>query len=639
MGVDVQSEPIEVVGCGDMSGDVFGNGMLLSKAIKLVAAFDHRHIFIDPDPDPKVSFTERQRLFALPRSSWEDYDDKLISRGGGVFRRDAKSVTLSKTAQKALGLSEATHEPDAVISAILKAQVDLIWFGGIGTYIKAERENNVQVGDPANDAVRVDAGDVRAKVIGEGANLGVTQAGRIEFALDGGRINTDFIDNSAGVDCSDNEVNIKIALAAAQRAGKLSEPKRNALLETMTDEVAELVLEDNRMQALALSIAEIGGSRAAEAQLRLIEKLEEGGNLDRRTEGLADDETLGRRASDGLGLTRPELAVLLSSTKLALQDSIEKSPLSQGETLEPLLLSAFPEPMQTKYREEILSHRLRRELVATKLANRIVNRMGLVHPFELAEEEGATLDQVAAAFVVASQLFDMEALWADIDTADMPEAARLQLFDQAARGLRIQMADLIGAGVGSGDFGTVLEELSPGVQRLSEETDNLLAEETRQQSGKLIGEMAAIGAPAPLAARVAHLFEMDGSVGLAKLSRDQEIETCSLTRAFTELGAALGLDWAQATSAMMDPSDVWERLLVAGLARDFQQMRIDFLRRLSRRKGAKDDMPAMIEKWTGENEVAVRQFRTMVNRAHAQNPVAPAALAQIASMARNLLGR
>ena len=639
MGVDVQSEPIEVVGCGDMSGDVFGNGMLLSKAIKLVAAFDHRHIFIDPDPDPKASFTERQRLFALPRSSWEDYDDKLISRGGGVFRRDAKSVTLSKTAQKALGLSEATHEPDAVISAILKAQVDLIWFGGIGTYIKAERENNVQVGDPANDAVRVDAGDVRAKVIGEGANLGVTQAGRIEFALDGGRINTDFIDNSAGVDCSDNEVNIKIALAAAQRAGKLSEPKRNALLETMTDEVAELVLEDNRMQALALSIAEIGGSRAAEAQLRLIEKLEEGGNLDRRTEGLADDETLGRRASDGLGLTRPELAVLLSSTKLALQDSIEKSPLSQDETLEPLLLSAFPEPMQTKYREEILSHRLRRELVATKLANRIVNRMGLVHPFELAEEEGATLDQVAAAFMVASRLFDMEALWAEIDTAEMPEAARLQLFDQAARGLRIQMADLIGAGVGSGDFGTVLEELSPGVQRLSEETDNLLAEETRQQSGKLIGEMAAIGAPAPLAARVAHLFEMDGSVGLAKLSRDQEIETCSLTRAFTELGAALGLDWAQATSAMMDPSDVWERLLVAGLARDFQQMRIDFLRRLSRRKGAKDDMPAMIEKWTGENEVAVRQFRTMVNRAHAQNPVAPAALAQIASMARNLLGR
>jgi glutamate dehydrogenase len=644
MGVDVQSESIEVVGCGDMSGDVFGNGMLLSQAIKLVAAFDHRHIFIDPDPDPKASFKERQRLFDLPRSSWEDYDAKLISRGGGVFRRDAKTITLSKTAQKTLGLKEATHEPDAVISAILKAQVDLIWFGGIGTYIKAERENNVQVGDPANDAVRVDAGEVRAKVIGEGANLGVTQAGRIEFALTGnegagGRINTDFIDNSAGVDCSDNEVNIKIALAAARRAGKLSEAKRNALLEQMTDEVAELVLEDNRMQALALSIAETGGSRAAEAQLRLIEKLEEGGNLDRRTEGLADDETLGRRASEGLGLTRPELAVLLSSTKLVLQDAIEKSPLSHDEALEPMLLAAFPEPMQKKYREEILGHRLRRELVATKLANRIVNRMGMVHPFELAEEEGATLDQVAAAFVVATRLFDMETLWSEIDAAEMPESARLRLFDQAARGLRIQMADLIGAGVGSGDFGAVLDELSPGVHRLSEETENLLAEETRQQSDKLINDMAAIGAPAPLAARVAHLFEMDGAVGLAKLARDQEIETCSLTRAFTELGAALGLDWAQATAAMMNPSDVWERLLVAGLARDFQQMRIDFLRRLSRRKGAKDDMPAMIEKWTGENQVAVRQFRTMVNRAHAQTPVAPAALAQIASMARNLLGR
>jgi len=639
MDIDVQTDPIEVVGCGDMSGDVFGNGMLLSKTIKLVAAFDHRHIFVDPVPDPAASWKERKRLFDLTRSSWEDYDKDLISRGGGVFPRDAKSLKLSKAAQKALGIDQKEIEPEALISAILKAPVDLIWFGGIGTYLKATHENNVQVGDPANDPIRVDANDVRARVIGEGANLGVTQAARIEFSLNGGRINTDFIDNSAGVDCSDNEVNIKIALAAARRAGRISEAKRNALLEDMTEEVAELVLEDNRLQALALSVAEIGGARSAEAHLRLIETLEESGKLDRKTEGLADHDVLGRRASEGMGLTRPELAVLLSSTKLALQDAIETGPLSENAALEPMLLEAFPTPMRERYKPQILTHRLRRELIATKLANRIVNRIGLVHPFELAEEEGVTLDQVAGAFVVAERLFELDSLWAAIDAAEMPERARLLLFDRTAKGMRMQMADLLTAGVGIADPAESLEAFGPGVRKLSGATASLLAEESRQQSVRLTDELSDAGAPEDLAARVAHLFELDGAVGLAKLAREHEIDPWDLTKAFTGLGASLGLDWAQATSAMMNPSDVWERLLVAGLARDFQQMRLDFLRRLSRRKGAKDDMPAMVEKWAAENAVAVRQFRTMVGRAQAQTPVAPAALAQVASMARNLLCR
>ncbi|GMM91943.1 NAD-glutamate dehydrogenase [Qipengyuania sp. MTN3-11] len=639
MGVDVQSEPVEVVGCGDMSGDVFGNGMLLSKAIKLVAAFDHRHIFIDPDPDPAASWAERQRMFDLPRSSWEDYDRSLISKGGGIFARDAKSIKLSKQARKALAIEDSEIEPEALISAILKAPADLIWFGGIGTYIKAGNENNAQVGDPANDTLRVDASEIRAKVIGEGANLGVTQAGRIEFALGGGRINTDFIDNSAGVDCSDNEVNIKIALAAARRAGRLSEAKRNALLKDMTDEVARLVLEDNRLQALALSIAELGGPKVADAQLRLIETLEDNGNLDRRTEGLADHETLGRRIGDGRGLTRPELAVLLSSTKLLLQDAIENGPLSASEALEPLLIEAFPEPMRKPYRAQILHHRLRRQLVATKLANRIVNRIGLVHPFELAEEEGATLEQVATAFVLAVQLYDMEALWADIDGAAMPEHARLTLFDHAAKGLRIQMADLLCAGVDPADPQASLEALGQGVERLSTASQDLLENESRLSSSRLQSEFAEAGAPEALAARVAHLFEMDGAVGLAKLARQTDIDVFDLTGAFTALGAELGLDWAQAISALMSPSDVWERLLVGGLARDFQQMRFDFLRRLARRKGAKEDMPAMVGKWVSENAAGVRNFRTMIGRAQAQSPVAPAMLAQVASMARNLLGK
>ncbi|WP_408609198.1 NAD-glutamate dehydrogenase [Allopontixanthobacter confluentis] len=639
MGVDVQTDPIKVVGCGDMSGDVFGNGMLLSKAIKLVAAFDHRHIFIDPDPDAAASWKERDRMFNLPRSSWEDYNSSLISKGGGVFSRSLKKIPLSVQARRVLGIDAKEMEPEALISAILAAPADLLWFGGIGTYIKASAENNIAVGDPANDGLRIDADTVRAKVIGEGANLGITQAGRIEFALAGGRSNTDFIDNSAGVDCSDNEVNIKIALAAAKRGGKLSEAKRVTLLESMTDDVAAIVLEDNRLQALALSIAETGGAKSTAAQMRLIEALEDRGDLDRRTEGLADGEALARRAADGIGLTRPELAVLLSSTKLVLQDAIERSNLPDDPSMEAPLLEYFPAPMRTKFKSQILGHRLRREIVATQLANRIVNRLGLVHPFELAEEEGVELAQVAGAFVAAERLFDIGALWAQLDSVKMPEAARLMLFDRTASAMRGQMADLLRTGASTAPPSRIIGELAKGVQELSVAKDSLLAAEARQQSAKLRAGFAQAGAPEKIAAEVAHLFDIDGSVGLARLSLDAGISAQKLTSAFTDLGGRLGLDWAQGTAALMEPSDVWERLLVAGLARDFQQMRLDFLRRLSRRKDAKTDPAGAVTNWADDNAAAIRQFRAMISRAQARTPVAPAMLAQIASQARNILGR
>ena len=639
MGIDVQNESIEVVGCGDMSGDVFGNGMLLSKAIKLVAAFDHRHIFLDPDPDPAASWKERQRLFALPRSSWEDYDRSLISKGGGVFPRDTKSIKLSKVMQAKLGIDQSAIEPEALISAILKAPVDLIWFGGIGTYIKASQENNVQVGDPANDALRVDAADVKAKVIGEGANLGITQAARIEFSLHGGRCNTDFIDNSAGVDCSDNEVNIKIALAAAKRSGKLSEPKRVALLESMTDEVAEIVLEDNRLQALALSIAEQGGAGAVPPQLRLIEALEDRGALDRQTEGLASSEALGRRTSEGMGLTRPELAVLLSSTKLVLQEAIEQSSLPDDPSVADLLLDYFPSAMRKKFKAQIEGHQLRREIIATALANRFVNRMGFVHPFELSEEEGVGLADVTAAFIVADRLFGASELWAELETAAMPEDVRIYLFRHMAGALRSQMADLIRVGASTIPPGELITSLQDRVKRLMTGSEELLTDASIRQSNKLRAEFVDMGAPDKLAARVTHLYDLDGAVGLASLSRSAEIDVRELTAAFTDLGERIGLDWAQSTSAMMNPSDVWERLLVAGLSRDFQQMRLEFLRRLSRRKDAKKDPVGTVAIWAEEHAAAIRQFRTMVGRAQAQGEVAPATLAQVASMARNLLAR
>ncbi|QIG54116.1 NAD-glutamate dehydrogenase [Altererythrobacter sp. BO-6] len=636
MGVDVQSEPVRVVGCGDMSGDVFGNGMLLSKAIKLVAAFDHRHIFIDPDPDPAKSWKERQRLYDLPQSSWEDYKSDLISKGGGVFPRSAKSIKLSKQARDALGIVASEVDPDTLINAILKSPVDLIWFGGIGTYIKAESENNVQVGDPANDALRVDAGDVRAKVIGEGANLGVTQAGRIAFALNGGRINTDFIDNSAGVDCSDNEVNIKIALAAAQQSGSLPEKKRNKLLEDMTDEVAGIVLEDNRLQALALSIAQMDGAQKTASHARLIEKLEEMGALDRKTEGLADSETYSRRAGEGKGLTRPELAVLLSSAKLVLQDAIEQSELVKDKALEPYLIGAFPQAVQDGYRKQILGHRLRDELIATKLANRIINRLGLIHPFELAEEEGVGLAQIGAAFVAVEDLLGMRQIWQDLETADMPETARLTLLERAAAAMSSHIADLIrygGAGLSPSE---AIKSLGKGIAQLEAASDGLLSDAVRQRSKQLSDHFVNQGAPRALAGKVAHLFDTDGSIGLAGLARDSGIGAKPLTEAFITLGARLGLDWAQQTAEDMAPSDPWERLLVNGLARDFQHMRLDFLRRNCK---GKPGPQTAVESWLDQRADAVTQFRRMIDRAQMQSPVAPAVLAQVAIQARNLLDR
>ena len=639
MGIDVQKEPVRVVGCGDMSGDVFGNGMLLSKAIKLVAAFDHRHIFLDPNPDSATSWKERKRLFGLPRSSWADYDEKLLSEGGGVYSRTIKRITISKEAAAALGTGQREFDPDALVNAILKATVDLLWFGGIGTYVRASSETDAQVGDPANDALRVSGEEVRAKVIGEGANLGVTQAGRIEFALKGGRINTDFIDNSAGVDCSDNEVNIKIALNAAQRAGRLSETRRNALLVDMTGSVAELVLEDNRLQALALSIAQTGGAKAVASQTRLIETLEDLGQLDRKTEGLASSDALARRAMDGKGLTRPELAVLLSSTKLVLQEAMEASDLAQDEALEPLLLGDFPIEMRGPFKGRILHHRLRNQLIATVVANKIVNRMGMVRPFELAEEEGATLAQVCSAFVSATALLGLDEVWQALDTTKMPETARIALFQQAALALRSHMADLLRAGGAMVRPSAAIAEFDAGVAELDAHVNELLQDETRDHAHRIMLELTEMGAPERIARRVARLFEMDGAIGLAGLARKSGLAPTMLARAFVDLGARLGLDWAQSTAAVMSPSDPWERLLVAGLARDFQQMRLDFLRTLARRKQAKEDLPGLIDAWTVGQATPIRQFRAMIARAQAAAPVAPAMLAQIASQARSVLKR
>jgi len=533
-----------------------------------------------------------------------------------------------------LGVTDTEMEPGALISAILKSPNDLLWFGGIGTYVKAAAQSHRDVGDPANDRLRVNAEQLRVKVVGEGANLGVTQAARIAFSLRGGRINTDFIDNSAGVDCSDNEVNIKIALNKEMAEGRLTFDDRNKLLVSMTDAVADIVLEDNRLQALGLSIAEAGGAAELASYVRLIETFEESGRLDRQVEGLAANDQLLRRGQDGLGLTRPELAVLLSTAKLALQDAIEHGNLATDPSMDDELAQAFPPAMRKKEADAIVAHALRKEIIATKVANRIVNRLGLIHPFELAEEEGCSLADLASAFLIAERLYDIRQLWEDIDAAEMSEAARLALFGDIANGMRAQIADILRS-LPSGALPQAGHgALAKGVDKLAKQVDDLLTSEALRRVTAVSDRLLSLGAPEALTRRTAGLFKLDGAVGIAALAGRLSLDEVALTRAFTHLGEAVGIDWVQSTAARMAPSDPWERLLISGVARDMQQVRLDFLA-----QGSGKDIAHHVESWLKERGARIQQFRALVQRAKGAATPNVAMLAEIAGQARGLLGR
>jgi glutamate dehydrogenase len=634
MGIDVQTQPVTVVGCGDMSGDVFGNGMLLSRAIKLVAAFDHRHIFIDPTPDPEGSWNERNRLFELPRSSWADYDASLLSPGGMIVSRDQKEIVLSPEARAALGTELETTDPTTLINAILKADVGLIWFGGIGTYVKASTQAHSTVGDPANDVLRVDATELRAKVLGEGANLAITQAARIEFSELGGRCNTDFIDNSAGVDCSDNEVNIKIPLNQEMLEGRLKLEDRNALLAGMTDEVAALVLEDNRLQTLALSIAESGGAAAVPAQVRTLELLETAGRLDRQVEGLASSEDLLRRMSENRGLTRPELAVLLSLAKLSLQDAAEELHLADDPLLHGQLLSGFPAAMAEKHRDAILSHRLRHQILATKIANRFVNRLGPSVALDLTEEEGSSLGQVVTAFLAAERLLQLDTLWERIDNASVTEAVRLDLFNLAAQSIRNHIADILRAAASETNVSALVALLEPGLNTVNVAARTIIRDEVKAEAQSRQKALEAMGADTDITRGLVKLYELDGVFGIAGLAARRKLDELGLTHAYVRLGEVLGIDWAQSQLLRLSPADHWERLLVAGLARDFEQLRIDWLARTQ-----DADPQGEVERWTQQQGARIAQFRRVVAQARSSGTATVPMLAQIASQARILLAR
>ena len=507
---DIQSDPFTVVGVGDMSGDVFGNGMLLSPATKLIAAFDHRDIFIDPNPDPATSLRERWRLFRLARSSWQDYDRAKISKGGGVFSRKEKAIRLTPEIKTILDISAERITPQELMRAILRARADLLWFGGIGTFVKAAGESDDAVGDRANDGVRITAGALRVSVVGEGANLGMTQRARVEFGQSGGRCNTDAIDNSAGVNTSDVEVNIKIALARAVRAGRLTTEKRNVLLAAMTKDVAELVLRNNYLQPLAISLSERRGFEDFTFQQRLMQSLEAEGRLDREVELLPDDIAMAERQASNRPLARAEIAVLLAYAKIALFDDLIASGVTDDPALAAELVRYFPAPMRKAYAGEIGSHRLRSEIISTMLANAMINRGGPTYLVRMADRTGAGVAETARAYVAVRDSFGLQQIHGEIDALDnrVPGAVQLELY-RAVQDLILSRSTWFLRHVHFDEgVGPIVAGYSKSVAALERMLASVLPPNARERAKGLAGKFEADGVPADLAWRVASLTDL-----------------------------------------------------------------------------------------------------------------------------------
>ncbi len=567
---DIQSEPFTVVGCGDMSGDVFGNGMLLSTQIRLQAAFDHRHIFLDPDPDPAKSYAERARMFALPRSSWDDYDKKKISRGGGVFARSLKSITLSKEVQALLGTPAESLSPAELINLILKAPVELLYLGGIGTYVKAKHESHMDAGDKANDAVRINGSDLRVKVVGEGANLGLTQAGRIEFAQAGGRIETDAIDNSAGVDSSDHEVNIKIATGILERQGKLTRAARNRLLPTMTEDVAGHVLVHNYDQTLALSLLEMDSAGELEPHARFMTNLEQAGRLDRTVEGLPDALQIAERRKAGRGLFRPELAVLLAYGKLELKREIAGSRATDDPFFESRLEAYFPKGLR-KYKDAIHAHRLRPDIIATVIANDMVNRCGPSFPSRTMTSAGCDVVALTAGYEAAKLALDFEALWADVEALDLkiPAAGQMALFRRLTAGLRGATFWLARrAGREGLDIAQLNARYGPGFRKLHSLLPGILSSAEAAAVDQQINRLTAAGAPRAQAEAAGVLGPLTNAADLVDLAEASSWPLPNVARLYYAVGAAFAFDRLRAAAGEFRAGDIFERTALRRLIED-----------------------------------------------------------------------
>ncbi len=564
MGKDVQHEPFTVAGIGDMSGDVFGNGMLLSKQIRLQAAFNHLHIFIDPNPDAATSFKERERLFAAGRGSWDNYDASLISKGGGVFDRSAKSITLTPEIKSLLATEAKTVTPNELIRMILKADVELLWNGGIGTYVKARTESDADVGDPGNNAVRINGDELRAKVIGEGGNLGFTQLGRIEYARSGGRINTDAIDNSAGVDCSDHEVNIKIALRGAIQSDLIKAEKRNIFLAEMTEDVAQLVLQDNHHQNQALSIAENQAADMIEVHAEHIRALEAEGLLDREVEYLPNEKKLAELRASKFGLTRPELAVLLSYSKIELYKSLSTSKLVDSDYLQNRLVNYFPKAMREKCKQALLSHALNSEIVATVLTNSIINRSGISYIFNIQQDTGHEICDIVRAYVIVSDVFGLYTIWDEIESlgTTVNAATQIQLFTKVTRFVERMSVWFLSNFSLPLDIEALVPTYTDSIAAFVTKQDAFISDSVRNAYKAEVNDLLESDVPNALAERVANLHILVSASDVAKIDQATKQPLEVIGKVYYELGARLQLSWLRHFINGFPLDTHWDRLAV-----------------------------------------------------------------------------
>ena len=613
MGINTQEEAFTVVGVGDMSGDVFGNGMLLSKQIKLLAAFDHRHIFIDPNPDPETSWNERARLFALPRSSWEDYDAKLISAGGGIWPRSAKSIGLTPQMREILGTDAEFLPPSELMRCILKAPADLLYNGGIGTYIKASSETDASVGDRANDAIRVNGNELQCKVVGEGGNLGATQLGRIEFALKGGRICTDAIDNSGGVDCSDHEVNIKILLNAVMTEGELTEKQRNKLLLEMTDEVAELVLRDNYFQTQNLSVARTRGVELLDEQARYMRKLGNAGRLNRKLEFLPFDEEIAERKIAHTGLTSPELAVLLAYSKIELYDAVLASDLPEDPFISQALMRYFPKALCERYADHIQRHPLQREIIATHVINSMINRVGATFVSRLQEETGATAPDIVRAYLATREVFHLVSLWEEIEALDNQVADAVQtamIIDSSRLVLRGTLWFLRHPEL-TRDLSVTLERFRPGATELAHTLHEVVTPAYRAELDQMAGSYIEQGVPESLAQRVAGLGELYSALDLVEVAAETGRAQQIVASVYFALGGRFDLHWLGKQISALPAETHWQGLARTALRDDLSAQARHLAGNVLRLSPDLDDPEALVAAWENQRCTQIERSRLL----------------------------
>jgi glutamate dehydrogenase len=612
-GVDIQAQDFTCVGVGDMSGDVFGNGMLLSPHTKMVAAFNHMHIFVDPNPDPVKSIAERQRLFDLPRSAWSDYNAALISQGGGIYERRAKSIKLSKETQSLFKIAKEQVTPNELIKAILTAEVDLLFLGGIGTYVKATDETNLEVGDRTNDALRINATELKCTVVGEGANLGFTQRGRIEAALNGRRINTDALDNSAGVDTSDHEVNIKILLNEAVANGDLTMKQRDKVLSSMTEDVGRLVLRHNYLQSQALSVAETLSFTLLDQQTRFMRTLERASKLDRVIEFLPDDEIMRERLTQRIGLTRPELAVLLAYSKMTLYDELLPSDLPDDPRLVEDLIDYFPSALKAEFRPQIEKHRLRREIIATLVTNSLVNRMGSTFVHVIREKTGQPPSAVARAYAITRETFRFRKLWTAIEALDnkVEATVQTQMLIEINRLAEPATSWFLRNGAHPLDVSSLLAEAKPGIAALEACMHGLISDTDREELDQSAAALVEKGVPADLARRVASMSHLVSSLDIVRIATRAGIKVEEAAAVYYRIGTLFYLDWLREGARQLIGDNHWDRLAVFAIIDDLYGHQRDLTSAVladTKDAGGTRDADGTIEAWRAKRAVPVQRI-------------------------------